>query len=337
MHRRKFLATATALVAAPRFAWAQVKRRIAIVVPNAPASSIYKGGHTEYGPLIEGLEEHGWIEGQNLFIDRYSGNGDKDQFAMIAERVVSSKPEVIFTRSESIHSIVAATNEIPVVSVMGQNAIKRYAESLARPGGNFTGLAQNAGTGLHAKTLQLLHDAVPDMRRIAWLINSKPWEDLAQDRKKRPSYGVFLDTADRMGIEVVPLLFDYPGNEDTFRQLIASLADNPVDALKFDSIHVSNDLKKTIVRLANNARLPTITVRSEFVEFGVLMFYGTDRPDLYRRAAGYIDRILKGSDPAEMPIGQPTKINFIINLKTAKELGITFPTDILYRATQVIE
>ena len=170
MHRREFLATTAALAAAPRFAWGQAKRRVAIVVPTAPVSELYKGAGTDYGAyglFIEGLEEHGWVEGQNLAIERYSAVGKRDLVPALAQAVVSSGPDVIFTRvGRTLVAIMDATDTIPVVAIINARFVERYVESLARPGGNLTGLTSSAGTGIQAKRLQLLHQAVPTITRV---------------------------------------------------------------------------------------------------------------------------------------------------------------------------
>ena len=336
MRRREFLATTAALAAAPRLAWAQEKRRLAIVVNAAPVSVLYKGGGVDYGAyglLIEGLEEHGWIEGQNLVIERYSAEGNADLLPALAQAVVNSGPDLIYARSgQMLAAIMAATDTIPVVNIGGQENVKKYAKSLARPGGNFTGLTVNAGSGLEAKRLQLLHDVVPSMTRVAWLAQSSSWAR----RNENPSRRAALEFANKLGIAVVPWLFDYPGDVDIFRRLFSSSAE--VDGLMIQANTLGNELKATVVGLAKDARLPTITRgRREYVDFGGLMYYDTDVPALFSRAAWYVDQILKGADPGELPIEQPTRFDFIINLKTAKEIGIEFPLTILYRTTEVIE
>ena len=288
-----------------------------------------------YGALIEALEEHGWVEGQNLAIERYSAQGNPELLPALAQAVVNSGPDVIFSAaSRTADAVMAATDTIPVVCVLGTRLIELHAESLARPGGNLTGPATNAGTGILAKRLQLLHEAVPTMKRVAWLINHNGWER----RNINPQRRAFIEFADQLGIEVLPWLFDYPGEVDTFRRLFATLVDVPVDGLMVEGTVLSNDLKTLIVRLAIDAGLPSMrTGRREYIDFGGLMYFSPDRSRIWRRAAWYVDRIFRGADPAELPIEQPTIYDFIINLKTAKEIGIEFPLTILYRATEVIE
>lgn len=336
MHRREFLATTAALAAAPRFAWGQAKRRVAIVVPTAPVSELYKGAGTDYGAyglFIEGLEEHGLVEGQNLAIERYSAVGKRDLVPALAQAVVSSGPDVIFTRvGRTLVAIMDATDTIPVVAIINARFVERYVESLARPGGNLTGLTSSAGTGIQAKRLQLLHQAVPTITRVAWLVTQGAWES----RNENPAYRAFFEFADQIGVSVIPWLFEYPGDVDTFRRLFASSAE--VDGLIIQANSLSDELKLTVARLAIDAGLPSLTSgRTQWVEFGALMYFGANIPDLYGRIAGYADRILRGADPAEMPVEQPTKHDFIINLKTAREIGIEFPINIIYRATAVIE
>ncbi len=334
MRRRAFVAGAAAtFLAAPGVAWGQEMRRIAIVVPAAPVSALYKGAGVEYGAyglLIKTLEEYGWIEGQNLVIERYSAEGNAELRPALAQAVVNSGPEVIYARGAMIDSIMAETDTIPVVTVMGQRVVDKFAESLARPGRNLTGPVNTAGTGMVAKRLQLLHEAVPTMTRLAWLS--------AGLRSENPVIRNFLEFADELGIAVVHWRFPYPGDVDALRRLFASLADAPVEGLMIQANTLSNDLKAMIVSMAKEAGLPTMAAgRRQYVEFGGLMYYEADIPELYRRAAWYVDQILKGADPAEMPIEQPTTYDFIINLNTARELGITLPPSIMIQATELIE
>ena len=348
MRRREFLATTAALAAAPRIAWAQEKRRLAILVQSASRSALFKRCSDVpcniraddesgwYALVIETLEEYGWIEWQNVVIERYSAEGNADLIPGLAQAVANSGPDLILAQSgAAIDAIMAATDTIPVVSRMGQEQIERYAESLARPGRNLTGPANSAGTGLLAKRLQLLHEVVPSMKRVAFMDTNRGWAT----RNENPIRRALMEYADQIGITVVPLPFDRPGDEEMFRRLFASLADAPVDALLVTAAaRLSKELKALIVRLANDAGLPSIyAVGRQFAELGGLMYYATDIPNQYRRAAWYVDQILNGADPGELPIEQPTIYDFIINLKTAKEIGIEFPLTILYRATEVIE
>ena len=297
---------------------------------------MYIGTRTErYGLLIEGLEEHGWVEGQNLVIERYSAEGNEDLLPALAQAVVNSEPDLIFSLSgRMLDATMAATDSIPVVSVIGQRMLERHVESLAQPGGNLTGPATSAGTGIRAKRLQLLHEVVPTMTRVAYLSTRHGWESR---HEKNSGLRALLEFADQLGITVVLWLFDNPVDADTFHRLFASSAE--VDGLFVHGANALEDeLKATVVSLAKDAGLPSmLTGRRQYVDFGGLMYYGQDIPSQYHRAAWYVDQILRGADPGELPIEQPTKYDFIINLNTAREIGITFPINILYRATKAIE
>ena len=334
MHRRAFLAAAGTLVAAPRYAWPQQQskaHRIAIIENTDPVSVIRKGAHPYWGAALEGLEAVGLVEGRNLVIERYSGDAKTDQYPALAATVVGTKPDLIWPRGQRqlLYAFAAATDAIPIVTVSG--VVSGLVTSLARPGGNVTGFTIGIGPEINGKRLQLLLGVVDDTRRVAYLTRRVSWE--------RPSAGVTAvrKAADRLDITVVPALHDPPVSRESYRAIFAAMANDLVDGVVVSPVAENQNFRETITRLAAEARLPAIYPFPVYMEVGGLMSYGADNSDQFRRAAEYVDRILKGADPGELPIQQPTKFDLIINLQTAREIGITFPTEILRAATKVIE
>ena len=202
--------------------------------------------------------------------------------------------------------------------------------SLARPGGNITGVESAFGGELYAKLVQLLYDAVPTTSRIAWLGHPDNWNSGAGGLTVRTG-------VEQFGLTVEPVFVDSPVTEATIRKAFASMAHSGFDALY---VAPSVDVlvhHKLVAELAATAGLPAIAKRHQYSESGLLMTYGPSNAGTFRPGAWYVDRILKGADPAELPIEQPMRIDFIVNLKTAKALGIELPLKTLYFATEVIE
>jgi putative ABC transport system substrate-binding protein len=322
MDRRRFLVTSLAgAVTAPRAAGAQPVGnvpRIGFLRNGTPPRSFIDG-------LRQGLRELGYIEGQNIAIE-YELPDTADKLFDAALRLVGRKVAlVIAAGTPPVAAARRATGTIPIVFVASIDPIATgLAVSLARPGGNVTGLA-----GIHAdlmgKRLELLRDTVPALTRVALV---------RQDAN--PGNAEYVRQADaaarNLGISVQHVTIR--GSDDFDRAFNAARGANALVQLD-DVLFTSH--RKQVVELAVKHHLPAMYGFREFPEAGGLMSYGPDLPDLYRRAAGYVDRILKGVKPADLPIEQPTKFELVINLKTAKALGLTIPPSLLLRADQVIE
>jgi putative tryptophan/tyrosine transport system substrate-binding protein len=275
--------------------------------------------------FVQRLRELGWIEGRTVVIEYRWAEGRSERAAETAAEFVRLKADVIVT--DGTPSIVAAkqaTSVIPIVfAAAGDPVGSGLVASLARPGGNVTGLSVQAAD-LAGKRLEILREVIPGLRRLA--IMSRIGSPTAQRREAQAA-------AHTLGLEVVPA--EIRRAEDIAPAF---------DALKgrADALYVFGDpLMATnrirINTLAQGARLPTIYSQREFVEAGGLMSYGPNFPDLHRRAAEYVDKILRGAKPADIPVEQPTKFDFIINLTTAKALGLEIPSTLLARADEVIE
>ena len=276
----------------------------------------------------QGLRELGYVEGRNFVIEYRSADGRPERFPGLATELVRLKVDLIVTRgTPAVLAAEKATGSIPIVMATSADpALFGAVSNLARPGRNVTGLSTIA-VELAGKRLELLKEAIPRIARIALLANMSSPASASQWRQ-------IEGAARSLGLE--PQLLDLRAPEE-----FARVFDNAIKQ-RADAILVANDtLTQTnlrrIVDLSAKHRLPSIFASREFVDAGGLMAYGPNFTDLYRRAATYVDKILKGSKPADLPIEQPTKFDLVINLKTAKALGLTIPPSLLARTDQVIE
>ena len=278
--------------------------------------------------LREGLRQLGYAEGQNLVIEYRSADGRDDRFPGLARELLALKVDVIVTRgTPAAKAVKNATSTVPVVMMASGDPVGvGLVTSLARPGGNITGLSAIVGE-LSPKRLELIKEIVPGLARIAVLANT------SNDAVRRD--WARIETAAR-SLGVQSQLLDLRESDalgPTFDDASARRADALVVVI--DAITQVN--QQRIVDLAMKHRLPAIYSSREFVDAGGLISYGVSYPDLYRRAATYVDKILKGTKPADLPVVQPTKFELVINLKTAKALGIEVPPSLLALADGVIE
>jgi len=302
-----------------------VKARIGVFFSGSPQTAFER---TWGRSFVSALGLLGWTEGQNLSLEwRYSEDRD-DQRRAIVEEFLQLKVDAIVVQSTP-ESLVAKrmTTTVPIVMVLiGDPVGAGLVTSLAKPGGNITGTSLMA-TDTAAKRLQLLKEIVPTARRVAVLGNlrnasvARSWEETQE-------------AAERLGLKLLPAVTSTPGDVSA---AFAAIAKERPDALVviLDSLMV--DHRRQIVEFAAQYRVPAIYGGPMFVEPGGLLVYSPDFQELWRRAAIYVDRILKGAKPGELPIEQPTKFQLVINLKTAKALGLTIPPSLLLRADEVIQ
>jgi len=279
--------------------------------------------------LREGLRQLGYAEGQNLVIEYRSADGRDDRFPGLARELLALKVDVIVTRgTPAAKAVKNATSTVPVVmTASGDPVGVGLVTSLARPGGNITGLSAIVGE-LSPKRLELIREIVPGLARIAVLANTSNdavRRDWARIETAARSLGVQAQLLDLRNSDALGPTFDAAGAARRAGALVVVI----------DAITQAN--QQRIVDLAMKHRLPAIYSSREFVDAGGLISYGVSYPDLYRRAATYVDKILKGTKPADLPVVQPTKFELVINLKTAKALGIEVPPTLLARADEVIE
>jgi putative ABC transport system substrate-binding protein len=278
--------------------------------------------------LRQGLRELGYVDGQNLVIEYRSAEGKPERRPEMAAELVRLKVDVIVTPGGPgvIRAAEGATRTIPIV-IAGfrvDPVEAGFVVSLARPGGNITGLT-NLDEQLHAKRLELLKEAFPRISRVAILW---PPDQQKQGMKELDAAGQAL------GIQIRSLLARRLGDVES---AFSAISQERPDGLLVGLSRLINRHRAQIVEFTAKRKLPTIYSQRRFVDAGGLMFYGVKVSDLFRRAATYVDKILKGAKPGDLPVERPTKFELVINLKTAKQLGLTIPPEILMRADRVIK
>jgi putative ABC transport system substrate-binding protein len=277
------------------------------------------------------LSRLGWIEGTNIAFEYRFAEQKNERLLELAADLVRLKVDVIVvTGGQPALPAKKATNTIPIVmtSVTDPVALGLVA-SLARPGGNVTGLT-NLSTELNSKRLEILKDAIPKLARVGLLLRP-PGDSAVRDLQLKELMPAAV--ALKLKLEEIETQVDARGLENAFQ----SAKQKQVNAIMTTATRPFFAERKRIVELAVKHRLPAIYFQKEFVDAGGLMSYGVDFSDLYRRAAGYVDKILKGAKPADLPVQQATKFEFVINLKAAKQIGLTLSPEFLSRANQVIK
>jgi len=274
------------------------------------------------------LSKLGWIEGNNINIEYRFGEQRSERLPELAADLVRLKVDLILVRSTGpALAAKSATTTIPIVMASGGDPVGAgLVASLARPGGNVTGLSSLAPE-LNSKRLEILQDAVPKLARVGLLLLGVGFTDDLQLKEVRPAAKLL-----KLKLEEIDVQSDAKGLESAFQ----TAKQKQVSAIMTMTTRQFFAERKRIVELADKYGLPAIYFQKEFVDEGGLMSYGADYNDLYRRAAVYVDKILKGAKPADLPVQQATKFEFIINLKAAKKIGLTIPVRVLERANQVI-
>jgi putative ABC transport system substrate-binding protein len=320
MKRRDFIAAATAaLLVSPRRSWAQATpRRIGFL-----------GTLTGRDAWTSGLREKGWIEGKNLLVEYRNEPDRPDRLPALAAELVALNPELIIASGpQPAVALKSATITIPIVFVVVFDPVGLgLVQGLSRPGGNITGLATYAPGDWTAKRIEILRELVPGASKFAILANpDNPIHRLIL-AKEVP------DTARKLGV-ALPIVEATKAEElDT---AFASAAAQRADAIIIFGDTLTIRQAPRVVALAAEHHLPAIYLFRQFADGG-LVVYGPQLPDIWRRAGGYVDKILKGAKPSDLPVEQPTKFELIINMKTAKALGLTVPPSLLVRADEVIE
>ena len=326
--RRAFLGT-LALLAAPRLAEAQGAAKIARI-GYLTAANPAANPHT-HEAFRQGLRDLGYVEGHSVVIEYRDAGGKFEQLPALAAELVALKVDVIVApTTPTVLAAKQATRTIPIVfATAGDPVTSGLVSSLARPGGNATGLSVLAPE-LVGKRLELLAQAVPGGSRAALL-----WQPGAMGERTGKDLLKEAEVAGRaLGVRIQ--FVEARGPED-FDRAFSDITRAHAGALTVLPSNMFTNERRRLVDLAAKNRVPTVYPAREFVDAGGLMAYGTNIADLYRRAATYVDKILRGAKPADLPVEQPTKFELVINLKTAKALGLTIPPSVLARADQVIE
>ena len=276
--------------------------------------------------FVQRLHELGWIEGRTVAIQYRWAEGRTDRFAEIAAEFVRIKVDVIVTGGNAAVAAKRASSAVPIVFAIVDDPVgSGLVTSLARPGGNVTGLSMQS-TDLAGKRLALLREVVPGLRRLAIMANVD-FPAAAQEMDEIQA------AATKLGLDVAT--FELRRAEDIAPAFEALKGRGEALYVVGDALVITHRVR--INTLALTARLPTIFLLREYVEAGGLMSYGPSFPDLFRRAGDYVDKILRGAKPGDIPVEQPTKFDLIINLTTAKALGLSIPESFLVRADEVIE
>jgi ABC-type uncharacterized transport system substrate-binding protein len=327
MRRREFIAFVGGAAAWPLAAQAQQPERVRRigVLMNAVANADQQAG---VAALVQMLQQLGWTEGRNLRIDIRWGGGDADKIRKEAESLVALAPDVIVTTGNAgVPPLLRATHTIPIVfNNVADPVGAGFVDTMARPGGNATGFIQFEYT-LSGKWLELLKEVAPAMSRVAVLRDSAIAAGVGQ-------FAVIQSVVPSIGVEVSAI-----GLHDAreIERAVTRFANLPNGGLIVTSSALSVVHSNLIIALAARHKLPTIYYRCYYVTSGGLLSYGYDFFDQYRLSAGYVDRILKGAKPADLPVQAPSKYELVINLRTAKALGIDVPATLIARADEVIE
>jgi ABC-type uncharacterized transport system substrate-binding protein len=274
----------------------------------------------------QGLRERGYVEGQNVVIEFRFTDGSLDQLPRLAEDLLRTKVDIVVaSAAPAALAVKKATTSVPIVFVGVNDPVGlELVSSLARPGGNITGLATTSAA-LAGKRLELLKEVVSKLRRVAVLWDPSNPTNPVQLRDAE-------EAAHTLGVEILPVPVRGPSEFDS-----AYKAMRGTDGLLRLDSPLFTTHRARLASLAASSRLPTVSGIRDMAELGDLMSYGVDFPDLFRRSATPVDKILKGAKPADLPVEQPTKFELVTNMKTAKALGLTMPQPLLLRADQVIE
>jgi putative ABC transport system substrate-binding protein len=324
MRRRDFVTLFGGAAAWPLSARAQQSTKVAIIGFLEATSPSTQGQIAS--AFVERLRELGWYEGRNLTIKVQWAEGRRERFAEIAAEFVRLKVDVIVTYAlPAIFAAKQATSTIPIVFTAAGDPVENgLVASLSHPGGNVTGLSNQTGE-LAGKRIEILREIVPTLHRLAVMGNVTASNAVIEMQKVAVA-------ARTLGVEYIPLEIQRAADIEAITSVTGR-----ADALYVVLDPLINTNRLRVNTLALGARLPTTEPFREFVEAAGLMSYGANLPDLYRRAGDFVDKILKGAKPGDIPIEQPTKFDLVINLTTAKALGLTVPPALLARADEVIE
>jgi len=329
MRRREFVLTlGSAAVASPFVARAQQRERVRLIGVLMPLAADDPEGQSRITAFAQGLQEFGWSEGRNVSIEYRWFGGDSERARKYAAELVGQAPDVILaTGSPSVIPLLQLTRTLPIVFVQIADPVGAgLIESLERPGGNATGFAVFE-YAISAKWLELLKEIAPAVKRVAVLRDAASPAGIGQ-------FAAIQSVASSVGVQVTAVGVNDSGE---IERGIAAMTRALDGGLIVTQSGLAIRQRNLIIALAARHRLPAVFSLRQDVVSGGLISYGADSVDPYRRTAGYVDRILRGEKPADLPVQAPTKLELVINLKTATALGITVPATLLARADEVIE
>lgn len=291
---------------------------------------LVSGSLSTHGKRVDafrkGLRDLGYLEGKSITIEYRYGEGKRERFASLAADMVSLKPDVIYVSSTAFaQAAKKATSTIPIVATAGDLVLSKLVESLAQPGGNLTG-STNISTDVSGKRLELLKEAIPKAARVAvlWEPDRADEEEFKQTEVAARSLGITIQSIQARAADEFPAAF-------------ANMKRENAEGLMIIQGSLMNSHSKKIAELALTNRLPSIGEPPHYANNGCLMSYGANLDELWYRGAIFVDKILKGAKPADLPVEQPKKFDFIVNLKTAKQIGLTIPPNVVARADRVIK
>jgi putative tryptophan/tyrosine transport system substrate-binding protein len=327
IRRREFIIALGGAAAWPLAARAQQRERVRRIGVLMPAAADDRDAQDRVAALLQGLQQLGWTVGRNIRME-YRWGADADSIRKNAADLVALAPDIIVANgSATVGPLLQITRTIPIVFVTVTDPVGvGYVNSLARPGGNVTGFLLYE-FGLAGKWLELLKEIAPGTTRAAVLRESTISAGIGQ-------FAAIQSIAPSLGVELTPVNTDNPTE---IERTVANFARVPNGGLIVTGSPEATMYRDLIIAVAARTKLPAVYIRRAFADAGGLMSYGPDLLDHYRQAAGYVDRILKGEKPADLPVQAPTKYDLVINLKTAKALGLDVPATLLARADDVIE
>jgi putative ABC transport system substrate-binding protein len=334
MRRRAFLSIVCGAAAWPLAAAGQQStnsKRLAIFSPSEPGTHLRAFSESKfYRALFAELLRLGQIEGQNLKVESYGRERNTSGPEALATEIVRSNPDVIFVVGPGAVIFKKITSRVPIVVITGDPVKTGIAESLAHPGGNFTGVSIDAGPSIHGKRIALLREIIPTLSKLGCLALQLSWNGPVSG----PAIRAAAETA---GLPLAVALVEFGASEADYRAAVESIARDGANAVMVvDSPELFQN-GTLVAKLVGDAKLPAIFFHPEAVEAGGLMAYSFDLIELYKRAANTIDAILRGAKPGDIPIYQVTKFELSINLKTAKQLGLSIPPALVASADKVIE
>jgi ABC-type uncharacterized transport system substrate-binding protein len=329
MERRHALLALLAIGTAPRIASAQRKYRVGLVISSSPVHTMMGSdpAHPFVRAFVHELRQRGYVDGKNLDLQRASLEGKADAGARIFADLVRNDADVLVAGGNpAIAAARRATRTVPIVMINSVDPTgAKFVSALARPGGNITGLTSDPGPDVAGKQLQLLREALPHVRRVAYIGTRAEWQSERGQGMQA--------TARSLGLTL--LLAEYGGGDysNAFDVIVRERTEALITSPHPD--HLAH--RRRLAELALKYKVPSMMTWSrENVEAGGLMSYSADSRDNFRRAAGYVDRILRGAKPGELPVEQPSKFELVINLSTAAALGIAIPEALLVRADEII-
>jgi len=334
MRRRAFLSVVCGAVAWPLAAAAQQstnKKHLAIFSPSEPSADLHEHSENKYWrALFAELRRLGQIEGKNLKVERYGREQNTSGFEALATEIVRSNPDVIYFIGPGALIFKKLTSRIPIVVMTGDPVKQGLAESLAHPGGNFTGVSVDTGPSIYGKRIALLREIIPTMSKLGCLVLRLSWNG--------PNAGPAIRAAaETAGLSLAVSLLEFGTSEAGYRAAIESISRDGANAVVVVDSPETFQNGTLIAKLLGDAKLPAIFTFTESVEAGGLMAYSFAFIELYKRVGNNIDAILRGAKPGDIPIYQATKFELSLNLKTAKQLGLSVPPALVATADKVIE